>query len=383
VVGASATVTESPFLRTDTIIQLMRKVNDYQQAHPWKEKYRWIPATFYTGVMALYETTKDGSVLDQALHWAQGNDWEAGREKEPANRMTCGQTYLQLYFLKKDPAMIVKMKDYIDQQIESAVPGRQAWWYCDTLFVAPPTLAMMAKATGDRRYLDYLHKMYWDVTDQLFDRKYRLFYRDEHYFDATTPNGKKVFWARGNGWVIAGIPRVLRYLPTNDPDYKRYVGLYQALVASISKTQGSDGLWRSNLADPDQFPNPETSSTAFFCYALAAGINDGHLPRKKYMNVAIRAWQGLASMVQPDGKLGYVQTVAAEPGPATADMTHEYALGIFMLAGSEIIKLKENRPVHNADLPTNKSSIEMHPEGPNRSPAAGHSVDHVRYGLWP
>jgi rhamnogalacturonyl hydrolase YesR len=95
--------------------------------------------------------------------------------------------------------MIVKMKGYIDGQIESAVPGHQAWWYCDTLFVAPPTLAMMAKATGDRRYLDYLHKMYWDVTDQLFDRKYRLFYRDEHYFDATTPNGKK---------VLAPVPRV-------------------------------------------------------------------------------------------------------------------------------------------------------------------------------
>jgi hypothetical protein len=51
-------------------------------------------------------------------------------------------------------------------------------------------------------------------------------------------------------------------------------------------------------------------------------------------------------MVHPDGKLGYVQTVAAEPGPASADSTHEYALGIFMLAGNEIIKLKEGRPAH-------------------------------------
>src|SRR5437016_286518 len=149
--------------------------------------------------------------------------------------------------------------------------------------------------------------------------------------------------AAGQCLVNPKIPKVLRYPPTNDPEFQRYVRLYRALAASISKVQGKDGLWRSNLADPSQFPNPETSSTAFFCYALSAGINDGHLSRKAYRNIAIRAWEGLASMVQPDGKLGYVQGVASEPGPASADMTQEYAMGIFMLAGTEIIKLVENR----------------------------------------
>ena len=156
----------------------MRKVNNYEQPHPWKESARWIPAVFYTGVMALYETTKDPAILDQALRWAQENQWAEGQEKEPSNRMTCGQTYLQLYFLKKDQAMIAKMKAFLDSQIASGVPGRKAWWYCDSLYVASPKLAMMARATGDNRYLDYIHKMYWDVTDYLFSRKYGLFYRD-------------------------------------------------------------------------------------------------------------------------------------------------------------------------------------------------------------
>ena len=340
-VAQNATAAEDAFLRRDAVIQLMTKVDNYQQSHPWPQKRRWISVMYYIGTMALYDTTKDSAVLGRTLQWAQENEWQVGKETEPSNTMTCGQVYLDLYFLKKDPAMIAKMREYIDTQVALDVPGRKAWWYCDALFVAPPTLAMMAKATGERKYLDYLHKMYWDVTDHLFDRQYGLFYRDETYFDAKTPNGKKVFWARGNGWVIASIPRVLRYLPTDDPDYERYVKLYRTMAASIRKAQGKDGLWRSNLADPDQFPNPETSSTTFFCYALAAGINDGHLPREEYLDSANRAWRGLASMVQPDGKLGYVQGVASEPGPASADMTHEYALGVFLLAGSEIIKLNE------------------------------------------
>ena len=149
VIAHSAARAEGKLLHAATIVQLMRKVNSYQQAHPWKERSRWIPATFYMGVMALYETTKDPAILDQALRWAQENQWAEGQEKEPSNRMTCGQTYLQLYFLKNDPAMIAKMKAFIDRQISSGVPGRKAWWYCDALYVASPTLAMMAKATGE------------------------------------------------------------------------------------------------------------------------------------------------------------------------------------------------------------------------------------------
>ena len=121
-----ATPAERELLHAATIIQLMRKVNNYQQAHPWKERSRWIPAIFYMGVMALYETTKDPAILDQALRWAQENQWAEGQEKEPSNRMTCGQTYLQLYFLKKDPAMIAKMKTFIDRQITSGARGRGA-----------------------------------------------------------------------------------------------------------------------------------------------------------------------------------------------------------------------------------------------------------------
>ena len=47
----------------------------------------------------------------------------------------------------------------------------------------------------------------------------------------------------------------------------------RAMAVAIARQQGNDGLWRANLDDPDQCPNPETSGTAFFCYAFAWGIN--------------------------------------------------------------------------------------------------------------
>jgi len=330
----------------EKIVEVMRSVRGYQLAHPWKETDRnWIRATYYTGVMGLYRTTRDPEILGQAVRWAEKHNWAEGNERERANKKTCGQTYLELYFIQPDPRRIAAIRAYVDSRIEKIHAGEsptKGWYYCDTLYVGPPTIAMLGKATGDQKYYDYLKDVYWSVTDHLFDKEHGLFYRDASYFDATTPNGRKVFWSRGNGWVLGGIPRVLQYLPKENEHYDRYVGLFRTMSASIAKRQGSDGLWRSNLDDPDQCPNPETSGTAFFCYAMAWGINNGLLEPETYVPVVMKAWSGLVRHVHPNGKLGFVQPVGASPKPATSEMTHEYAMGLLLLAGEEMVKLVES-----------------------------------------
>ncbi len=345
----SAELSVGDIFAREKIVEVMRKVRDYQLSHPWKETDRnWIRATYYTGVMGLYRVTGDPEILAQARRWAEKHQWAEGDERERANKKTCGQTYLELYFIEPESANIAKIRAYVDSRIAKIAAGESptdGWYYCDTLYVGPPTIAMLGKATGEKKYYDYLNKVWWDVTDHLFDEEYGLFYRDKNYFDAKTRNGKKVFWSRGNGWVIGGIPRVLQYLPKDNERYDDYVKLLQTMAAAIAERQGDDGLWRSNLVDPDQHPNPETSGTAFFCYAMAWGINNGVLDRGKFLPVVKKAWKGLVGHVHPDGKLGFVQPVGGDPKPATGEMTHEYAMGLFLLAGEEMAKLISRKGV--------------------------------------
>jgi unsaturated rhamnogalacturonyl hydrolase len=350
VLFATSTITYSSELHgiytKDGIIQRMQAVRDYQLAHPWKETDRnWIRATYYTGVMGLYRATGDPEILAQATRWAEKHKWAEGNERERANKKTCGQTYLELYFLDPVPKRIQKTKAYVDSRIEAIRSGEtptKGWYYCDTLYVGPPTLAMLGKATGDSKYFDYLNEVYWAVAELLYDKEHHFFYRDSRYFDATSHNGRKVFWSRGNGWVLGGLPRILQYLPAENEYYGRYVELFREMSSSIAGRQGRDGLWRSNLDDPNDYPNPETSGTAFFCYAMTWGINSGLLDRDEYLPVVMRAWGGLCRHLHADGKLGYVQPVGGDPQPATSEMTHEYAMGLFLLAGEEMIKLIES-----------------------------------------
>src|SRR3546814_4790488 len=84
------------------------------------------------------------------------------------------------------------------------------WCWCDALFMAPPTMLRLAQATGDRRYADFVHAEWKATTDYLFDPAEQLYFRDSRFFDMRDAQGRKLFWSRGNGWVMAGLVQIGR-----------------------------------------------------------------------------------------------------------------------------------------------------------------------------
>lgn len=337
--GANTDVYKKNYIR-----QVMKKVCDWQLANPvdlnLKNENDWARAAFYTGVMATYRATGDEKYLREAMKWSESFDYKLAQRMRHADDQAKGQTYLEIYEIRKDPHMITDIRNTFDSLILNPKPGREDWWWCDALFMAPPVLARLAKATHDEKYLNYMNTMFWDTYDFLYDKDEHLFYRDASFFNKRTPSGKKTFWARGNGWVMAGTVRVLQYLPEDNMDYYRYVTLLKEMAAAVKANQDADGLWRPSLLDSEEVPHPETSGTAFFCYALAWGINNGILPHHEYVPVVRRAWEGLNRFVTNEGKLQWVQPIGASPDKVTIDNFQEYGSGAFLLAASEISKLK-------------------------------------------
>jgi rhamnogalacturonyl hydrolase YesR len=220
-----------------------------------------------------------------------------------------------------------------DKMVATPVPGRTEWWWCDALFMAPTAMIRTAAALNRPEYVAQMHALYWDTKAYLFSPAQHLFFRDDSFFTAN------VFWARGNGWVVGGLARILDALPATDTRRPDYESLLREMTAKLLTLQGTDGFWRSNLLDPTAFPNPESSGTAFFTFGMAWGINHGVLDRATYLGPVTRAWQGLVSVVTPQGHLGYVQPVGAQPAAAVATGTNDYADGAFLLAGAEMIGL--------------------------------------------
>jgi rhamnogalacturonyl hydrolase YesR len=229
--------------------------------------------------------------------------------------------------------MIASARATLDTMVAAPMAGRTEWWWCDALFMAPPAFARLASATGKTEYLTLMHNMFWDTKAFLFDPAQSLFWRDSTYRNTST------YWSRGNGWVVAGIARVLEYLPTTDARRGEYETLLRQMATKLSSIQASDGFWRSGLTNQTSFTTPESSGTAFFTFGMAWGINHGVLDRATFLPTVTRGWAALVSAVNAQGRLGWVQAVGQQPGPSTMDATNDYATGAFLLAGSEILKL--------------------------------------------
>jgi rhamnogalacturonyl hydrolase YesR len=238
----------------------------------------------------------------------------------------------------------------IDIQIERA--KADDWWWIDAMFMAAPVWARLCDLYKNPAYCEKLFALYTDTKTRrnLFDEEAGLWYRDEKFIQARTASNQKVFWSRGNGWVIGALARVLQYLPANDPHRGEYLTMVQTMAAALKQVQRTDGFWNVNLADPNDPPGlspaPETSGTALFTYALAWGVNQGFLDRATYMPVVLKAWDGMVNKAvrESDGKLLYVQGVGDNPAdgqPVNASSPEQpYGIGAFLLAGSEVAKLR-------------------------------------------
>ncbi|GAB2577099.1 glycoside hydrolase family 88/105 protein [Spirosoma areae] len=337
---------------SDYIKSTMLKVVGWQLKNPKHKTTDWTNGAFYAGVFAAYETTKSPVVLDSLMAMGNRTGWKPGDRYDHADDIAICQTYINLYRLKKDRRMIQPTIDTVQKM--SRVPGSEVknhgitWWWCDALFMAPPVLGQLGKTLNDPSYYALNDSLFKQTYKLLYNEEEDLFARDASYLwnaageGKRESNGKKLFWSRGNGWVMGGLVLLLKELPVNHPSRNWYLTLYKDMSARLLSLQQADGLWRSSLLDPEAYPGGEGSGSGFDCYALAWGINQGILNKKTYLPAVQKAWTGLNTLVSAEGRVGWVQPIGADPRRNfTADSWEVYGSGAYLLAGSEVIKIRD------------------------------------------
>lgn len=334
----------SPELTPAAVDKALRRVADWQlaRAQPYFDRI-WTSSVMYTGFMAASDATGDPKYRNAMLDMARHYDFQLRDRLPNADDLSIAQTYLDLYQQDKRPGMLTLTRAELDDLLPLATlkPGdaRIPWWWCDALFMAPPVWTKMYRITGDRKYLDYVHLNWKRTSDLLYDKTEHLYARDASYIPKREPNGKKIFWSRGEGWVMGGLARILDDIPADDPQRAFYVQQLREMAERVAGLQGADGLWHAGLLDPATYPAPEVSGSALFVYAMAYGVNRGLLDGATYRPVIARAWAGILKNVYTDGRVGNIQQTGAEPAFYRPTSSFNYGVGAFMLAASEVKRM--------------------------------------------
>ncbi len=355
----------------EEVLTIIEKVNDHwQTTHPDPGNAFWDNAAYHTGNIAAFKALKKKSYKEYSEKWAEQNHWKGATSgnktawkykpygESPEHVLfgdwqICFQTYIDLYNLdkKKNPEKIARAKEVMEYQVGTS--NSDYWWWVDGLYMVMPVMTKMYKLTGNPIFLEKLHQ-YFSYTDSImFDSQEHLYYRDAKYIypKHTTDNGKKDFWARGVGWIFAGLAKVLTDLPQDDPHRAEYIEKFTGIAQALVKSQQSEGYWSRSLLDPAQAPGYETSGTAFFTYGLFWGINNGYLEKDNYLPAAIKGWNYLKNIaLQDDGSVGYVQPIgerASQHQQVGPNTTANFGVGAFLLAATEVayyLSKEENLP---------------------------------------
>ena len=343
-------------IKPNEVEQIMKKVADWQIDHfdglysghtKPHHPLDWTNGALYVGMVKWAAMADDDKYYNWLKTIGEENEWQLHRRKYHADDHTVGQMYIELYRKYNDEKMIEPTKEQFNfimmhpsqSSFHWKTPYHQDRWnWCDALFMSPPVWAKLYKITGEKKYLDFLMTEFKASTDFLFDKKESLYYRDESYM-GKLDHGTKIFWARGNGWVFAGLTNVMNELDPKSKEYKYFLGIYKKMAKKLLAIQTPQGHWAMSLLGQDFYPTPETSGSSFYIYGLAWGINHGILNKTTYGPAVKKGWNAMVGHVTDDGMLGYVQPIGAAPGKAWPDKTEVYGTGAFLSAGSEVYKL--------------------------------------------
>ena len=354
----------------EDVVNTIIRVNTYWQANNKAEvRAFWDNAAYHTGNMEVVrllsedksEELRVKSFLDYSIRWAEHNEWKGAKEADPAkwkykqygegqdyvlfgDWQICFQTYIDLYNIeeggkRKEEGKVQRALEVMSYEADSK--QNDYWWWADALYMVMPVMTKMYRLTGDEKYLDKLYENILYSDSIMLDHETGLYFRDGKYVypKHKSANGLKDFWARGDGWVLAGLAKVLQDMPRTYRHYDFFVKKYQRLAHAVAQLQQKEGYWTRSMMDPAHAPGPETSGTAFFTYGILWGVNNGYLNKKEYKPVIKRAWHYLTTTaLQADGKVGYVQPIGerAIPGQTVdANSQANFGVGAFLLAACE------------------------------------------------
>lgn len=199
-----------------------------------------------------------------------------------------GALPLELYIQTEQAKYRVLGLAFADGQWDRPTPEgltSQTRYWIDDMYMITLVQAQAGRATGDPKYIDRTAQQMVAYLDRLQQPNGLFFHAPDAPF----------YWARGNGWMAAGMTELLRSLPESHPKRARIMDAYRKMMDTLLRYQAREGMWRQLIDHPSAWF--ESSSTGMFAFAFITGVREGWLDASKYGPAARKAWIALSAYI--------------------------------------------------------------------------------------
>lgn len=171
----------------------------------------------------------------------------------------------------------------------------QSIWV-DSLMMFSVFTAIYGKNNHDKEILDYAKKQPPAFAKYLMDKDDNLWYHSYWVKQKTHYPRRKLYWGRGNGWIVTSLPIILEYAGSDNPFRTETVEILKNTSEALLKYQREDGAYETVFNKVGKTYR-ELSATALIAGGWFSGIRQGILEKEKYLAPAIKAYDACINSI--------------------------------------------------------------------------------------
>lgn len=191
-------------------------------------------------------------------------------------------------YMDEAPKVVEDMPNHLGSGIESYIYPKSIW--VDSMMMYGVFTGWYADKKKDSQLMEFAAKQPRLFAKYLLDEEENLFYHCYWTSFKTHYPKRKLFWGRGNGWVMASIPLFIEYLEEGE-DKKFAIELFKKLSASLLKYQRTDGYFETIFNKVGK-TYTESSATMLIASGWFYGYRAGWLG-KEYFEAAQKAFNAV------------------------------------------------------------------------------------------
>ena len=230
-----------------------------------------------------------------------------------------------LDYIRNEPRLYRDCLNHLGSSPKAKIYPKSVW--IDSVMMFSVFTSLYAKGNGDGELLEFAARQPRQYAEMMLDEETDL-WSHSYWVKAHKRFPKKVFWGRGNGWVIAAFPMILDNIGLDHPEAQEIIALYKKTSEALLGRMNEDGTFNTLLTHRSY---RELSATALISAGWLHGVRCGYLD-EKFLAPAIRAFMAVVDAMEVSDDCVYMTEISGPTIP----------LPVFPRLGYKLVPLGKN-----------------------------------------
>lgn len=191
------------------------------------------------------------------------------------------------------PKVIENMPNHLGHSLEGKFYPKSIW--VDSIMMYGVFTSLYAKENNHKDLMDFAKTQPMFFAKYLQDKEDNLFYHCYWVKAKHTYPKRKIFWGRGNGWVIAGLPMLIDNIE-DGKEKELALSILQKTSKALVKYQRPDGFFETVLNKPGK-TYIESSATALIAGGWLHAVRKGYID-KSYKELALKSLEAVVNKLE-------------------------------------------------------------------------------------